>query len=123
MLSRQCRHQESAAGTAEELLKQATVSREGNTVVSNRKEMARRCLPPQASHCPELPKAREAATASNSMNNLKQLAIAMMAYQDQHGHLPPAVVMGPDGKTPHSWRVEVLPYLEHAEPIQAIQNE
>lgn len=29
-----------------------------------------------------------------------------------HGHFPPPTVLGPDGKTPHSWRVAILPYLD-----------
>jgi len=29
-----------------------------------------------------------------------------------HGHFPPATLMGPDGKTLHSWRVELLPFLD-----------
>ena len=44
-------------------------------------------------------------------NNLKQLMLAMHNYHDVNQHFPPAVVMGPDGKTPHSWRVELLAYL------------
>ena len=36
----------------------------------------------------------------------------MHNYEAEHGHLPPAVVIGPDGKTPHSWRVELLPFLD-----------
>ncbi len=47
-----------------------------------------------------------------SRNNLKMLALAMHNYHDTQKHFPAAVVMGPDGKTPHSWRVELLPYLE-----------
>jgi beta-lactamase regulating signal transducer with metallopeptidase domain len=43
--------------------------------------------------------------------NLKQLGLAMHNYHDVHHHFPPAVVIGPDGKTPHSWRVELLPFL------------
>ncbi len=39
-------------------------------------------------------------------------ALAMHNYHDVHGHFPPAVIMGPDGKTPHSWRVELLPLLD-----------
>jgi hypothetical protein len=47
-----------------------------------------------------------------SQNRLKQLVLAMHNYHDVHHHFPPAVVMGPDGKTPHSWRVELLPFLD-----------
>lgn len=52
------------------------------------------------------------ARLTQSTNNLKQLGIAMHAYHLNHGKFPPAVVIGPDGKTPHSWRVALLPYLE-----------
>jgi hypothetical protein len=55
--------------------------------------------------------AREAAKRSQSMNNLKQIALAMLNYQDLHKTLPPAVFYGPDGKTPYSWRVALLPLL------------
>ncbi len=44
--------------------------------------------------------------------NLKRLLLAMHNYHDVHNHFPPAVAIGPDGKTPHSWRVELLPYIE-----------
>jgi hypothetical protein len=47
-----------------------------------------------------------------SQRNLKSLSIAMHNYHDVHRHFPPAVVMGPDGKTPHSWRIELLPFLD-----------
>lgn len=36
----------------------------------------------------------------------------MHNYASVNGHFPPPVVIGPDGKTPHSWRVAILPYLE-----------
>jgi hypothetical protein len=38
--------------------------------------------------------------------------LALHNYHDVYGHFPPPVVMGPDGKTPHSWRIEILPYVE-----------
>jgi hypothetical protein len=47
-----------------------------------------------------------------SQRNLKLVSIAMHNYHDVHRHFPAAVVMGPDGKTPHSWRVELLPFLD-----------
>jgi hypothetical protein len=49
---------------------------------------------------------------TQDLNNLKQLALAMHNYHDKNSHFPPAVLMGPDGKTPHSWRVELLPFLD-----------
>jgi hypothetical protein len=52
------------------------------------------------------------ALQPKNRNKLKVLALAMHNYHDVHGHFPPAVVIGPDGKTPHSWRVELLEFLE-----------
>lgn len=64
---------------------------------------------------PALEEAREAARRTQAKNNLKQIAIAMHNYHDTHAHLPAAQVMGPDGKTPHSWRVAILPYIGEEE--------
>lgn len=61
---------------------------------------------------PAIQQSREAAQRAQNMNNLKQLALALHNYHDSHGHFPPPVLIGPDGKTPHSWRVALLPYLE-----------
>ena len=63
---------------------------------------------------PAIVKAREAARWTQSMNNLKQLALAMHNYHAANGSFPPAVLCGPDGKTPYSWRVALLPYLDQA---------
>src|SRR5580704_13849218 len=38
-----------------------------------------------------------------SQNRHKQLVLAMHNYHDVYGHFPPAVLVGSDGKTPHSW--------------------
>ena len=35
----------------------------------------------------------------------------MHMHHDLHYHFPPAVLYGPDGKTPYSWRVALLPLL------------
>jgi beta-lactamase regulating signal transducer with metallopeptidase domain len=53
----------------------------------------------------------EAAKANLAVQRAELLAIAMHNYHDVNHHFPPAVVMGPDGKTPHSWRVEILRYM------------
>jgi len=58
--------------------------------------------------------ARAAARRTQSMNNLKQIALAFHNYSDVHNAFPPAVIYGPDGKPWHSWRVLLLPFLEQA---------
>ena len=47
--------------------------------------------------------------------NAKRIAVALHNYHETHGRFPPAIGYGPDGKTPHSWRVALLPFLGHAE--------
>lgn len=60
-------------------------------------------------------KAQEAAAASQSSNNLKQIGIAMHNYADTMGNLPPAAVCDKTGKPLLSWRVLILPYVEEGE--------
>jgi hypothetical protein len=62
---------------------------------------------------PAVQKVREAANRTVCSNNLKQLALAMHNYQRVHGRLPPAASQSKDGKPLLSWRVLLLPYLEH----------
>jgi uncharacterized protein (TIGR03067 family) len=97
-------------------------------------------LPPGANNDPagagaprpvpiELDPAVLAAAREQSQKNLQTLALALQNYHDQHGHFPPAVILGRDGRErqagqsnaaeggaapggqPHSWRVALLPYL------------
>ncbi len=98
---------------AEQLLKTAQVKHEGSTVTIEAQGDGATLLAVAGIALPAIQKSRAAASRAQSMNNMKQLAIAMHNYAAAHdGRLPPAVIMGPDGKTPHSWRVELLPYLE-----------
>lgn len=47
------------------------------------------------------------------MNNLKNIAIALISYSEEHrGALPPAYTVDKDGKPLHSWRTLILPYLD-----------
>ncbi|MDO4551424.1 MAG: DUF1559 domain-containing protein [Planctomycetia bacterium] len=57
--------------------------------------------------------ARETAQQMQIQNNFSQIYIGMMTYEYVHGALPPAYTVDKDGKPLHSWRVLILPYLEH----------
>ena len=50
-----------------------------------------------------------------STNNLKQLALAVMSFADDHRGRLPGDIVDKDGKPLLSWRVEVLPYIEQKE--------
>jgi type II secretory pathway pseudopilin PulG len=57
---------------------------------------------------------REAARRNSCMNNLKQVAIALHNYKEEHGTLPPAYTVDEQGNRLHSWRTLILPQLEQA---------
>jgi hypothetical protein len=59
--------------------------------------------------------ARQAATRMRSINNLKQIGLAFHNFHSVYNCFPPAVIVGPDGKPWHSWRVLILPYIEQAD--------
>lgn len=61
---------------------------------------------------PAVQAAREAARRAQSMNNLKQIALAMHNYHDVHKEFPSQWNVDKDGKPLLSWRVQLLPYLE-----------
>ena len=63
---------------------------------------------------PAVGDARSAARRQKSTNNLKMIGLALHNYHDVNGHFPAPAVLGPDGKTTHSWRVAILPYLDAA---------
>src|SRR5262245_48949678 len=61
---------------------------------------------------PAVQAAREAARRMQSTNNMKQISIALINYNDVYGTLPPAVVSDASGKPLYSGRVLLLPFLE-----------
>ena len=63
---------------------------------------------------PALGSARHGAQRAQQTNNFKQVMLAMHNYHDTYGHFPPAVVVDPRSGVQRSWRVELLPFLEHA---------
>jgi beta-lactamase regulating signal transducer with metallopeptidase domain len=61
---------------------------------------------------PAIQQAKTAAQRTQDKNKILQIMLALHNYHDANGHFPAAAVLGPDGKTYHSWRVAILPYLE-----------
>ena len=60
---------------------------------------------------PSVSSAPEAYKRAMCSNNLKQIAAAMRAYCEAHGHFPPAYTVDANGRPMHSWRVLILPWL------------
>jgi prepilin-type N-terminal cleavage/methylation domain-containing protein/prepilin-type processing-associated H-X9-DG protein len=69
---------------------------------------------------PAVQKVREAANRMACSNNLKQIGLAMHAYENTRGRFPPGSVVGPfsqagftiPAKVSHGWGPFLLPYLE-----------
>ncbi|HUY35723.1 MAG TPA: DUF1559 domain-containing protein [Pirellulales bacterium] len=100
------------ADTAGTLLKQAKLTVEGNTVQWRGEAQVDVADTGIAALVPAVMAAREAAQRQQAMNNLKQIGLAFHNYADTYNRFPAAAVIGPDGKTPHSWRVAILPFIE-----------
>ena len=64
---------------------------------------------------PAVQSAREAARRAQSLNNLKQLGLAMWNYHETHKSFPPPASVDEDGNPLLSWRVHILPYLNEVE--------
>jgi len=52
------------------------------------------------------------------MNNLHQIGLAVLTYEAQYHCFPPAYIPDKDGKPMHSWRVLILPNLQHKDLYQ-----
>lgn len=50
----------------------------------------------------------------DTMNSLKQIALAMHNFHDVHSHFPPQALADGSGRRTLSWRVLILPWLDQA---------
>ena len=70
---------------------------------------------------PAVQSAREAARRAQCVNNLKQIALAMLNYESANGAFPKPAITDKDGKPLLSWRVAILPYHRAAGTVQQVQ--
>jgi hypothetical protein len=61
---------------------------------------------------PAVQSAREAARRAQCSNNLKQIALAMLNYENAMGFFPRSAITDKQGKPLLSWRVAILPYID-----------
>ncbi|MEM9187374.1 MAG: DUF1559 domain-containing protein [Planctomycetota bacterium] len=61
---------------------------------------------------PAVQAARDAARANQSMNNMKQLSLAMLNFETTQAAFPPIGPQASINGSKLSWRVHLLPYLE-----------
>lgn len=62
---------------------------------------------------PALSPHRTPSRRSQCSNHLKQIGLALQNYHDVFGSFPPAYIADANGKPMHSWRVLILPFMEH----------
>lgn len=64
---------------------------------------------------PAVQQVRAAARRATSLNNQRQLGLAIHNYASKYGHLPPAYTVDKQGNRLLSWRVHMLPFLDQRE--------
>lgn len=57
--------------------------------------------------------ARDSPRWASCQNNMHNIALALQQYETINGTFPPAYIADADGKPMHSWRVLLLPFVEH----------
>ncbi|MBQ9454423.1 MAG: DUF1559 domain-containing protein, partial [Thermoguttaceae bacterium] len=60
---------------------------------------------------PAVQQARQAARSMQTMNNYKEIGLAMLNHEATFRGLPTAYTVDEEGKPLHSWRVLILPYV------------
>lgn len=100
---------------SEELLTALKVGRDGKQVTASTQTEAGTLPVMLGLMLPAIQSARMAARRAQASNNIKQIMLAFHNYHAKHSHFPAAAVVGPDGKTKHSWRVALLPFLGQQE--------
>ena len=109
---------------ADKALSNVKVDRQGTLITANATVDLKGRVGALSALVPSVASMRANGRRAQSANNIRQIMIAMHNYADTYGgRFPPAVIYGKDGKgkVPHSWRVELLPYLEQEALYRAYQ--
>ncbi len=56
----------------------------------------------------EIQRKRSDSDSFTCNGHMSYLSVVLHRYHEKHGQLPPAYVLGPDGKPWHSWRILIL---------------
>jgi hypothetical protein len=70
---------------------------------------------------PAMKSTRDAIRRLRCSYQMHQITLAMLAYERDHGSLPPAFTADSNGDPLHSWRVLLLPYLGQQELFDKIR--
>jgi hypothetical protein len=98
-----------------DLTKSLTPSVEGNRLVLSLDAGSDKVAKLMELLRPSLAASRATAGRMQSINNLKQIGLAMHVYADARKTFPPDASRDKEGKRLLSWRVLVLPYLDQAD--------
>ncbi|MFO0915038.1 MAG: DUF1559 domain-containing protein [Pirellulales bacterium] len=58
--------------------------------------------------------------SNGCISQMRQLQLAILNYESDHGHFPPPFTVDDKGNRLHSWRVLILPYMEQEELYRQI---
>jgi type II secretory pathway pseudopilin PulG len=69
---------------------------------------------------PAVSAARDAARQMQDSNNMRQIGLALLNYNDTHRTFPASFAYNSNGEKVWSWKVALLPYLEEGRQFQQI---
>jgi prepilin-type processing-associated H-X9-DG protein len=100
---------------AEQMLAAFEFRRDGSRVLVTSAWDAKQTAAMTALLMPGIREARLVNRRTRSKNNLKQIGIAMHNFHDVNRRFPAPSELGKDGKTRHSWRVALLPFVDEGD--------
>jgi len=66
---------------------------------------------------------REVVSRQQSQNNLREMALGIVNYHDEHGELPLERAASPDETPRWGWQVQILPHMERGQRFDRIAQQ